>query len=232
MKTTFLKRFLLCVGMVGALSSCSLDSENTYVTQPLPESAYGIIANASPASGDLFFFADANKINDNPLTYANAAGYYNFSLGNRILAVKNTAGTTLATKAITLTRGQSFTAFAVNTFNNIEIVTYRDTLASATASKAYVRFINLSPDAAPISVSNATQNFATGLAFKQATAFIEVSGGNYDLTFKNTATQDTLVRENAVALRAGKIYTIYTKGFTTPPTGSNDTFSTKVIPHN
>ncbi|KGO87233.1 hypothetical protein Q765_06075 [Flavobacterium rivuli WB 3.3-2 = DSM 21788] len=232
MKTTFLKKLLLCVVTIGALSSCSLDSENDYVSYPQPEAAYGIIANASPASGDLFFFADANKINDNALTFATAAGYYNFTLGNRILAVKNASGTTLATKAVTLTRGQSFTAFAVNTFNNIEIVTYRDSLTSATASKAYVRFINLSPDAAPINITGTTQTFATGLAFKQATPFIEVSGGNYDFTYKATATQDTLAQDRSVALRAGKIYTIYTKGFTTPPTGSNDTFSTKVIPHN
>jgi len=232
MKTTFLKRFLLCVGMIGALSSCSLDSNNDYVTQPQPEAAYGIIANASPASGDLFFYADANKINNDPLTFANYAGYYNFTLGNRILAVKNASGTTLATKAITLTRGQSFTAFAVNTFNNIEIVTYRDTLASATAGKAYVRFINLSPDAGTISVTGTTQTFAPTLAFKQATQFIEVAGGNYDLTYKDTQTTETLARDAAVELRAGRVYTIYTKGFKTPPTGSNDTFSTKTIRHN
>jgi len=232
MKTTFLKKLLLCVVTIGALSSCSLDSENNYVNPPQPEAAYGIIANASPASGDLFFFADANKINDNPLTYTAAAGYYNFSLGNRILSVKNASGTTLATKAITLTRGKSFTAFAVNTFSNIEIVTYQDTIASPTLNKAYVRFINLSPDANSINITGTTQTFAPALAFKQATEFIAVTPGNYDLTYKDTQTQDTLVRDTAVPLNAGKIYTIYTKGFKTPPTGSNDTFSTKTIPHN
>jgi len=233
MKTTFFKRLLLCVGVVGILSSCSLDDDaNNYVTYPEPEIAYGIIANASPASGDLFFFADANQINNTALTYTNAAGYYNFNLGNRVLSVKNSAGTTVATQNVTLERGNTFTAFAVNTFDNIELVVYRDSISSTSTGKSYVRFINLSPDADPINVSGTTQTFATGLAFKQATPFIEVTAGDYDLTFKDTATQDTLVQDNAVALRAGKIYTIYTKGFTTPPAGSNDTFSTEVINHN
>jgi len=232
MKTTFFKRLLLCVGMVGILSSCSLDDDSNTVTYPEPEVAFGIIANASPASGDLFFFADANKINDTGLPYTNAAGYYNFTLGNRVLSVKNSAGTTLATKNVTLERGKAYSAFAVNTFNNIEIAVYRDSISSATAGKAYVRFINLSPDANPITVAGTTQTFATGLAFKQATQFMEVASGNYDLTYKETATQDTLVRDTAVELRAGKIYTIYTKGFTTPPAGSNDTFSSKKITHN
>jgi len=233
MKTTFFKRLLLCVGMVGILSSCSLDDDsNNYVNYPEPEVAYGIIANASPASGDLFFFADTNRVNDTPLAFTNALGYYNFALGNRVLSVKNSAGNTLATQNITLERGDAFSAFAVNTFDDLEIVVYRDSIASANAGKAYVRFINLSPDADPISVSGTTQTFAASLAFKQATPFTEVTPGSYDFTYKDIATQDTLAQDSAVAFRAGRIYTIYTKGFTTPPTGSNDTFSTKVIQHN
>lgn len=229
MKTTFLKRLLLCVGMVGALSSCSLDDDSNYVTYPQPDLAYGLIINASPASGDLFFYADANQINNTALNYAKAAGYYNFILGDRVLTVRNASGQVLATDSITLTRDKVFSTFAVNTFNNIELVTYNDSLVVPAIGKARVRFINLSPDADSINVSGTMQTFATGLAFKEATEFIEVPAGNYDFTFKDSESEDTLFHDTAVQFADRRVYTIYTKGYKTPPANSNDTFSTEVV---
>ena len=224
MKTTFFKRLLLGLGMVAALSSCSLDddSNNNYDT---PNAALGLIANASPNSGDLYFFADTNQVNTAALNYTNAKGYYPFYTGNRVLTVKDGAGKVLATSNVSLALGEYFSAFAVNTFNSIELVTYQDALQYPSSGHARVRFINLSPDAAPIDIKSGTQNFATALAFKGTTDFTEVPAGSYDISFTNSATSAALFTDTAVQFERGGIYTIYTKGFVTPAAGSNDTFS-------
>jgi hypothetical protein len=212
------------MGIAVSLTSCSLDDDNNYVENP-GNVAYGAIINASPNSGDLFFYADENRINNTALGYNGAAGYYNFNLGERQLSIKNAQNETLATADITLQQGRYFSAFAVNTFDNIELVTYGDSLVYPASGRALVRYINLSPDAPEIDVAGINATFATNLAFKEATEFAEIPSGSYDLTYKVSGTGETLFSETAVKFYAGHIYTVYTKGYVTPPTGSNDSFS-------
>jgi hypothetical protein len=221
-------KMALCTGAAIAMTSCNLDDDG-YTQQPNPDVAYGALVNASPNSGDLYFFADENQVNNSALTYTGAQGYYNFFLGERIMSIRNSAGETLAQTNITLERGDYFSAFAVNTFDNIELVTYTDSLAYPAQNRAYVRFINLSPDAPAIDVAGTNATFAEGLEFKEATEFVMYPSGSYDLTYRNSDTGETLFSETAVNFYAGHIYTIYTKGFVSPDAGSNDTFSAELL---
>ena len=227
MKIKFVSRMMLCAAAAIAMTSCSIDDEPDYVTYP--DVAYGIVANASPNSGDLYFYADGNKVNNSALNYGTAMGYYNFYTGDRQLSIKNAAGATIVSDSIALQPNEFFTAFAVNTFDDIELVTYHDSLVYPASGHALVRFINLSPDAAPISVSTPSDTLTTGLEFKEATDFISVPGALYDFTFKDTATGEVIYTANDVEVFEGRIYTIYTKGFVTPATGSNDTFTAERI---
>jgi len=229
MKFKFISKLALGLGLAISLASCSIDDDGDNYYPVTPTAAFGVVANASPNSGDLFFFADSNQVNNTGLSYTGANGYYNFFTGDRVLSVKNAGGTTLATDTISLAAGQYFSTFAVNTFDNLELVTFNDSLEYPAANHAYVRFINLSPDADSVDVAGITQNFATNLAFKASTAFIEVQSGTYDFTFKDSESGETLFTDSAVNLYSGHIYTIYTKGLVTPATGSNDTFSTEML---
>jgi Domain of unknown function (DUF4397) len=227
MKFKFFSRMVLCAAAAIAMTSCSIDDEPDYVDYP--ETAYGVIANASPNSGDLYFFADNNKVNNTALNFGTAQGYFNFYTGNRRLSIKNAEGLTVATDSIALEPNDFFTAFAVNTYDNIELVTYRDSLVYPEANHALVRFINLSPDAAAVTINTPSDTLVTGLEFKGATQFISVAEGTYDFTFTNTATGQAIYTANDVEVYSDRIYTIYTKGFVTPASGSNDTFTAETI---
>nr|WP_322623754.1 DUF4397 domain-containing protein [uncultured Flavobacterium sp.] len=224
MKFTFLSRLMAVLAVALLFTSC-IDDDNRSYYQPIENSAFGYVVNASPSSGDLYFFADQNQLNREALNYGGSMGYFRFYLGDRTFTLKNSLGTTLATTTLKLENQDYFALFAVNTFNNIELVTYRDSLVSPAQGNARVRFINLSPDAPSLDVATTTSTLATGLDFKEASEFADVPAGSYDLTFKNTATGETVYTQTAEPLTAGNIYTIYVKGFVTPPTGSNDTFS-------
>jgi hypothetical protein len=210
-------------------TSCTDLNDDNHPNQNYPDVAFGIIANASPDSGDLYFFADNNPVNQSALTYPNADGIYTFYTGNRVLKLKNAAGTELATDTISLAAGNYFSAFAVNTFNNLQLVTYRDTLVQPANNHARIRFINLSPDSESVNVSSAGETLSSGLEFKEASPFIEVETGIYNFDFTTTSTSAALYTQGPVELHAGHIYTVFTKGFVTPATGSNETFSTEII---
>lgn len=228
MKTTFFTRLALCLGLTLSLSSCISD-DSTSTVDPTPTAAYGLIANASPDSGDLYFFAEDTPINTAGLTYTNNSPYLNFKVAERTISVKNATGTVLATKKVTPTLGMYFSVFAVNTFANLELVAYQDPLVYPAANNARVRFINLSPDAAPIDIKSTAGTYATALPFKSATDYVEVPAGTYAFTFTNNSTQAPIYTNPGIQFVQGQIYTVYTKGYVTPPTGSNLTFATQVL---
>ncbi|MFL9845377.1 DUF4397 domain-containing protein [Flavobacterium rhizosphaerae] len=229
MTLRFLTRLALGLTVLFTATSCITDDDLDYTgPDPYENVAFGAIVNASPSSGDIFFFADENQVYNGALRYGQSAGYYNFFTGDRNLSIINAVGDTLATNDITLEAGDYFSAFAVNTFDNIELVTYRDSLQYPANGKAMVRFINLSPDAPALNIATQdnTVNFATGLTFKAATSFMPVMAGTYTVTFSDSTTDEEIYTESAVEILEGRNYTIYTKGFVTPPANSNDTFST------
>ncbi|MXN92828.1 DUF4397 domain-containing protein [Flavobacterium sp. Sd200] len=230
MKLNFITKLMMGVAITASLASCSLDDDNNYDI-PQQNVARGLIANASPSSGNLYFFADENQVNETALNYAEARGYYHFRLGQRVLSLKDQSGTVLDTVHVTLRDGDYFSAFAVNTFDDIELVSYTDSLEYPEANHALVRFINLSPDAPAIKIdaTGITQSLATDVAFKDATPFISVPRGSREIRYTNAQTGATLFTDTNVEFSPGRIYTIYTKGFVTPPTGSNETFSTKLL---
>lgn len=225
MKNTVLK--FLFLGVV-ALSMFSCTNTDDAYFEPA-NSAHGVIVNASPSSGDLYFFVESTQIGTAPFNYTDARGYYNFFPGDRTFSVRDDLGQTLATTQLTLAVGDFFSLFAVNTFNNLELVAYDDSAAKPEAGLVNVRFINLSPDAGSIDVYTDTNlNYASDLEFKQATQFISLNAGDYNFVFSNAA-DGTVLANKEVTLQSGRIYTIYSKGFTTPPAGSNDTFSGEVL---
>ena len=225
MKAKFFKTLMLAAIFITA-GSCDLDDGENYY--PTPDLAYGVIINASPDAGDLYFYADTNNINPNPLSFTSAAGYYNFYLGNRTFSIEDSEGHQLATAQKMLTRGDFVSIFAVNNLAEIELVVYDDMLQAPAANHSMVRFINLSPDAPAIDINSEDNNFAEALEFKDATDFIEVESGTYTITYSNNE-EVTLYTDTDLTFHPGKIYTIYTKGYINPPVGSEEEFSTKRI---
>ncbi|MBD3583668.1 DUF4397 domain-containing protein [Flavobacterium selenitireducens] len=225
MKSSFIWKMIFGITALLAVSSCNVDDEGYYLQDT---AAHGIIGNASPNSGDLYFFADANQVNSNALNFGSALGYFNFYEGNRTISVKNATGEVLASTEVALSIGEFFTVFAVNTSENLELAVYEDTLINPAQGKARIRFINLAPDSEGIDVFDSTVEVASDLIFKEASSFTDLPAGNYEFAFKRTS-DGTQLATKTIQLNPGRIYTIYTKGFVTPAAGNNDAFSAEAI---
>lgn len=213
-----------------SLTSC--ENEDNYYYGYNPNTAFGIITNASPSSGDLFFYADNNAINKSGLNYTDTNGYNNFYTGNRVITLKNSSGNGIASTNINLHQGDFFSVFAVNTFDKIELISFNDKLKlPSSANKSMIRFINLSPDAPAINILNNSTLLSTNLPFKTASDFIELESGSKQIIINSSSTGNQLLN-TSIELKQGRIYTVYTKGFINPPLSSNDNFSLEKIQNN
>jgi len=213
MKSSFMWKMFFGIASVLALSSCSLDDGGTYYQDTM---AHVTIGNASPGTGDVYFFADNNLVNQYGLGFGDAAGYYNFYQGDRTLSVKSMSGELLATKDVNLSIGAFYTIFTVNEASNMDLAVFKDSLVEPIAGSARIRFINLSPDAPAIDILNGTDEVASDVAFKEASQFIDVPAGAYEFRAR-LSSADAFLGSKQVQLSAGRIYTFYTKGSAAVP---------------
>lgn len=226
MKNLFFSNVLLLVFSLGMMTSCNDDDDYYYVTV---ENSFGLIANASPSSGDLYFYADDNQINTIALNYADVQGYYRFYDGLRTFSVRDTNGNILDTEQREVKDGDFFSLFAVNTFDQLELVAFDDNLDPPGFYQAGIRLINLSPDAPEINLYLDGQLITSNIPFKTASAFTNVEDEEYDIEIKESETGKTLYQKSSVPFYPNRIYTLYTKGFVNVPSGSNDQFSLEII---
>ena len=96
----------------------------------------------------------------------------------------------------------------------MRILLIEDDLTAPAQGKAHVRFIHLSPDApaVDITLTNGTVVFGNK-AFKEFTAFTPLDAGTYDLQVRVAGTTTVALDLAGITLEAGKIYTVFAKGF-------------------
>lgn len=226
MKKLFIFKLMTIIMGVTILVSCNDDDEYYYVVR---DNARGLIANASPNSGDLYFFANGNKINNNALNYTDVQGYYRFYDGMRTFTVQDSNGNILDTEEREVNEGDFFSLFAVNTFDKLELVGFEDHLQAPGFYHAGIRLINLSPDAQEVNLYLNGNLITSNIPFKTASSFVNVEDNEYNVEIKDAQTGNTIFQKSSVVFYPNRIYTLYTKGFVNVPSGSNDQFSLEII---
>jgi hypothetical protein len=227
------------MGMVGLMACASLvmgsclddDSNNNIVDLPV---SYVSLYNASPNAPALNVVVDNRLINGNaPLRYADNTGYLRFYTGKRTLEFgPYNANNVAVDTAVTLEDKRAYSIFIVDNYENAEVLVLNDSSAAEPATgKAMIRFVNLSPDAAPLTlkVKDAAGNLTDAQPFKGATAFQEVDAQSYN--FEVVAGGASVLNIPTVALTSGAYKTILVRGYKTPPAGNTNVLSGEVIVH-
>ena len=106
-------------------------------------------------------------------------------------------------------------AFISDSVANLSAIVFEDDLTSPASGKAHVRFIHLSPDAPAVDVAVASSGAVVfgNVAFKQGTAFTPLDAGTYNLDVRVAGTSTVALTLPPITLTAGKIYTVFAKGF-------------------
>ncbi len=205
MKTTkLILAVFVCALMLG-VTSCKKDL--TY--------AKVLVTHASPDGPGVDLLIDGNKINTSPLNFPSNTGYLQVESGTRNVKV-NVTGTSNSVIAADLLFDvdKSYSIFAIDSVSKISPLVLTDDLTAPAAGKAHVRFIHLSPNApaVDVAVTGGSVLFG-GKSFKDYTAFTPLDAGTYNLEVRVAGTSTVALPLPGIVLEAGKIYTVFAKGF-------------------
>lgn len=232
MKLDFKKMKVLGVFLLGALSLSSCLNNDDEL--PIPEDAsFVAFHNVSPNSNGLKFSENGNLINTNSANYGQFFGYANLTPGQSKITVQSGTSSDLDTLNINLIKDKNYSVFAVNRFEDLELVAYEDQFTNPNSPlKTLFRFIQLSPDAPTVVLKIEGNNEDFGqYFFKQASGYREIEevlGKNIYLI--DVETNDTILSKS-INLTRGKTYSIFSKGFVNT-TNPNQKIDIQIIPIN
>lgn len=210
----FQRNSLIAVALVAALGAtgCSDDDDKNPLAPAATASVMAV--HASPDAPAVDLLVD-NVIAGSGLAFPNNTGYLNVAAGSRTIKV-NASGTsiTVIDANVSVTGGMTYSVFAVDSLAVISAVVLADDLTAPAAGKAHVRFVHLSPNAPAVDI--AVQGGGVvfpNKAFKEYTAFTPLDAGTYDLEVRLANTTDVVLPLSGITLQAGKIYTVFARGF-------------------
>lgn len=214
------------------LVSCDDDDDDADL---IVDQANVMVVHASPDAPGVDLYVDDAKVNSAALNYPNNTGYLEVDAGERNVKV-TAAGAGLGSPVIdadvTLDSDMNYTVFAADELGSVMPIVLIDDLTAPASGQAHIRFVHLSPDAPDVDVVvQGGSELFSDLEFKEATAFTPVAAGSYTVEVQPVGTDDAAVTAT-LDLQAGKIYTVFAKGFLNPPAGNTNTLGAEVIMNN
>lgn len=188
-------------------TSCKKEEEKTY--------ANVLVTHASPNAPGVDLLIDGSKVNTSALAFPLNTGYLKAESGTRNVKV-NVAGTTttVINADLNLEKDKNYSVFAIDSVSKISAIVVADDLTAPASGKAHVRFIHLSPNAPAVDVAVTGGAVVFGnKSFKDATAFTPLNAGTYNLEVRVAGTTTVALPLPGITLEAGKIYTVFAKGF-------------------
>jgi hypothetical protein len=192
---------------------CS-DEETPVTPVNTPSNSLVKVIHASPDAPGVDLLVD-NTVAGTNLTFPNNTGYLTVNSGTRNIKVNVTGTMTTVIEAnVDFMQNKNYSVFAVNSVSNIEPLLVEDDLTVPAQGKAHVRFIHLSPDAPAVDITLTDGTIVFGnKSFKEFTAFTPLDAGTYDLQVRVAGTPTVALDLSGITLEAGKIYTVFAKGF-------------------
>lgn len=197
-----------------AVVGCSDD--NNPVAPNTPTTAQVTVVHASPNAPAVDIVIDnAAPPAVEDLAFPTNTGYVALTAGSRNVKVNvaNTA-TTVINADLPLVAGKVYSVFAIDSVSSIEPLVLEDDLTAPAAGKAHVRFVHLSPDAPAVDVAVTSGPVVFGnVAFRGFQGFTPLDAGTYNLEVRVAGTATVALPLPNITLTAGKIYTVFARGF-------------------
>ncbi len=215
--------------LCACLNGCSKNGDSAVDPSPTPGRLRFVQASPDAPPADLYI--DSTRV-DSSIAYPGSTNYRDIAAGTRVLRIVRPGTTqTLYLAQVPVVSGWNYTIFGIDSVSNYYSMLLVDNLAPPPAGKANLRFVHVSPNApaADLVIRNGITLF-TNEAFKSKTDFISLNAGTYTFDVKVSGTPTLLASVSNDSLAAGKIYTIYLRGFA-GSTGST-ALGTSLLVHN
>ncbi|WP_231426549.1 MULTISPECIES: DUF4397 domain-containing protein [Pedobacter] len=205
--------FLLILTLLGACKKEETDSSLSYIR----------VINAAPTLATYYPFLNSTSVSSAALPYGGSTAFGTVSAG--VSTVKFTSennAESLLTKSFTLNPSTYNSFYLINKPGLLDGLLVTDDLSLPAVDKAYVRLINLSPDAPALDLfkTGETTLLISNKTYKTSSGFIAISPGTLTFEAKETTSGITKVSSESTTLVAGYHYDIICGGLINP---TNDT---------
>jgi len=197
-----------------------------------PTISYLRVINASPSLATYNAYFNGSMVNSAALPFGGSAAYLSYAAGAYSLKFTTASSAeSLLTKTVTLNASTYYSAYLINKPAALDVYTISDDLSIPSTDKAYIRFINLSPDAPALDLAktSATTMLVTNKAYKSTSGFIAVDAGTYTLDAKETSSGTVKATSASTSFTAGYHYDIICGGLVTPANETERPLSLQVI---
>ncbi|ANE53686.1 cell wall anchor protein [Flavisolibacter tropicus] len=197
------------------ITSC--EDDNGDIEQ---QKAQVMVVHASPNAPNVDVRIN-NAVALSNVSYPNNSPYTPVDAGTANFKLSPAGTTTYVIDAnVPLTANNYYSVFAIDSVNKIKPAVVGDNLTAPASGKAHVRFFHFSPNApavdiavtdGPVLFNNRTFNDQSTTA--TLANFTPVDAGTYNLEVRIAGTKTVALPLPNITLTAGKIYTVFAKGF-------------------
>lgn len=217
--------FICIVAFMASLFACK--SSNTEV-------AIGSLSvyNVSPTPATYDIYVSGTKMNSVAIPFGGGVKYIQYTPGTYDVKFTYSGYTdNLYTKTgIGVSNGSYNSLYLIGKPGNFDALYLTDNFSGTAADKAYVRFINLSPDAPALDLAvESGSTLTNNKAYKAYSGFIAVDPGSKAFEIKETASGTVKATIAATTLAAANFYTIISRGLYQPSSPSEHPFSGQII---
>lgn len=205
---------LILVGLL-TIQSCSKTED-----QPIVIPGFLAVVNTSPTSATFNFYLNDIKVNQQALPFQSFTNYVRANPGDYTAKFTTASNTDpLISRKVSLPSNQASTLYLIGKAPQLDYYITNDDLSKQT-TKAFIRFVNLSPDAPALNLAvKGGADLITGQAFKNSSAFLEVDAKAYEFDVKAAGQVVPGGSIPSATLVAGRYYTVLVSGLITPGTG-------------
>lgn len=155
------------------------------------------------------------------VAYPQNSNYTELSSGSTNIKVSPTGTTTNVIDAtVNLEANKNYSVFAVDSVSKIKAAVVGDDLTTPASGKAHIRFFHFSANAPAVDIALTggavlfpNRSFNDQATNPAVTGFTSLNAGTYNLEVRVAGTNTVVLPLPNVTLTAGKIYTVFAKGF-------------------
>jgi len=229
-KSSYSNSFIICIVAIIILLLTLLMQSCKNDPAPNPDLSLVSVTNASPTLATYNFYLNQSKVNSGALPFGGVVPYFRLSPGEFTGKLTTETSTeSLLSETLKFETGKIYSLFIIGKATSLDYLVVNDDIKVPAAEKAFVRFINLSPDAPALNLAfKDSVAVATDKAYKAASDFVEVPAKLYTFEIKDKASGAVKKELKDIDIKKGKVYTIISKGMITPE-GTEHAFNGQVI---
>lgn len=210
------------------LSSCSKESD-TKVPQP----PYVSVINTSPTLGTYLVYLNGTKMVSSGLAFGGVIPYRVTTAGNAVFKfTTESSSESVLNKTFPLSTDNAYSVFLVDKDTQMDAIMVTDNVGTVSKEKAFIRFINLSPDAPAFNLTLAAGDvLATAKGYKGSSEFIPMDPKAYTFNIKNSSTGEVKAELTNQTLYVGRYYTVIARGLVNVTSDIQQPLSAQLMIH-